>query len=73
MASKKLLSTILKERTESIQYRKVRTQLMVQAQNNRNSLLIMYLDDYTLTRLQNEGLTVEKIQEFGYDKYRISW
>jgi len=70
---KKLLSTILKERTESIEYRSIRSQLMTLAQNEKNSLLRIRIGDYALNRLRNEGLTIELIKDFGTDKYRVSW
>lgn len=69
---KKLLANILKERTETIKYREIRKQLMIQAQNRKNSFLRLYIQQDTILRLQNEGLTVEKIND-GMEKYKISW
>jgi hypothetical protein len=73
MAAKKLLSTVLKERTESIQYRAIRKELMNIAQNGKNVYLILRMDQYSQTRLQNEGITIEQINEGGWDKFRLSW
>ncbi len=70
---KKLLSTILKERTESIEYRDIRSQLMTLAQNNKSELFRIRIGQYALDRLRNEGLTIELISDFGTDKYRVSW
>jgi len=53
---KKLLSTILAERTESIEYRQIRSQLMILAQNHKNELLRIRIGDYALNRLRNEGI-----------------
>lgn len=75
MATKKLLSTVLNERTESITYRAIRKNLMAVAQNGKNSYLILCsrLDEYSLTRLQNEGIEFEMINEGGFSKYRLTW
>jgi hypothetical protein len=69
---KKTLNTILKERTETIEYRAIRKQLMNVAQNGGNQLLRIYIAPNTVVMLQNELLTVEKIKEHGYEKYKIS-
>lgn len=75
MAAKKLLAIVLRERSESIIYRKVRKELMDQAQNNRSEYIILQsrLDDYALTRLQNEGILVAPINENGHHKYKLTW
>lgn len=76
---KKSLSNILLERTQTIEYRDIRKQLMSIAQNNKNNdpekncYRIVYIKQETIIKLQNEGLTVEKINEYGYEKYKISW
>lgn len=75
MATKKLLSTILRERTESIEYRAIRKQLMVQAQNRKTSFLVLKakMNDHAITQLQNEGITVKLIDDHGFQKYDLSW
>jgi len=73
MAAKKILATVLRERTESIGYRKIRSLLMNQAQNEKTYCLLIKVDDYSLTRLQNEGIKIEKITDFGTQKFRLSW
>jgi hypothetical protein len=76
---KKLLRTILIERTETIEYREIRKALMTVAQNNkdnnpeRNCYRVLKMKQDTLIKLQNEGLTVEKIKDNGYEKYKIRW
>lgn len=70
---KKTLSTRLRERTETIEFRAIKSKLMVVAQNKGNSILLMHIQPETITMLQNELLTVEQIQDHGYKKYRISW
>ncbi len=70
---KKTLKTILLERTDTIEYRAVRKQLMTVAQNGGNQLLRMNIEPKTVTQLQNEMLTVELIEDHGYKKYKISW
>lgn len=75
MATKKLLSTILRERTESIEYRAIRKQLMVLAQNRKTEMLILKskMTEHAINTLQNEGIKVELFTEFGHEKYRCSW
>ena len=70
---KKLLSTILAERTESIEYRQIRSQLMTLAQNHKNELFRLRVGEYALNRLRNEGINVELINDFGTDKFKLSW
>lgn len=76
---KKLLRTILLERTETIEYRQIRKALMTVAQNNKdndpvkNCYRVIKMKQQTILRLQNEGLTVEKLKEHGYENYKISW
>lgn len=71
--AKKLLSTILKERTETIEFRAVRKNLMVAAQNNKSNYRIIRLSSKAIMQLQNEGITIEKITEFNQEKYLLSW
>lgn len=75
MAAKKLLSAVLNERTESIKYRAIRKDLMNVAQNGKNSYLILAgkTDEYSLIRLQNEGIDIESIDEGGWIKYKLTW
>lgn len=70
---KKLLSQLLKERTDTIEYRAIRKQLMIKAQNNGSDYRIMRISDKTIIMLQNEGIKVEKITEFNTVKYLLSW
>ncbi len=72
---KKLLSEILHERMDSVIYRKVRTLMVQLAQNGKYDLLILpaNIDDYAITRFQNEGIRVEAVEDFGHTKYRLSW
>ena len=70
---KKLLATRLLERTETIEFRRIRSALNTAAQNRMREFRILRIDDSTVLMLQNEGLTVEKIKEHGYEKYKISW
>lgn len=70
---KKTLATILKERTDTIEYRAIRKQLMIKAQNRSNEYRVISLQDRTITMLQNEGISIEKITEFGQDKFLLSW
>lgn len=70
---KKTLATILKERTDTIEYRAIRKQLMNTAQNGKNEYRILRITDKTIILLQNEGIQVEKITEFGQTKFLLSW
>lgn len=70
---KKLLSTLLNERTESIEYRAIRSNLIKTAQQGKNEFRLMRIGGYALTRLSNEGINVTKINEFGFDKYLLTW
>jgi len=70
---KKTLSTRLRERTETIEFRAIKAKLMVVAQNKGNSILLMQIAPETITMLQNELLTVEQIEDHGYKKFKISW
>lgn len=75
MATKKLLSDILNERSESVKYRKIRSELFKCAQNNKNEFLVATknIDDYAITRFKNEGITVREVVEFGYNKIMLKW
>ena len=70
---KKLLSTRLAERTESIEYRAIVKQLMILAQNRKNEYRLLRIRDYARNRLQNEGINITQITEFGTDKYLLTW
>lgn len=70
---KKTLNTLLTERTRTIEFRSIRKQLFVVAQNKKNFLLRLNIEPETIIMLQNECLTVEKINEHGYETYKISW
>jgi hypothetical protein len=71
--AKKLLSELLRERTETIEYRKVRGQLMKYAQNEKTSYRIMKLKPDTIVQLQNEGITITEIDEPNYKVLELSW
>lgn len=43
------------------------------AQAGKNEYRVLKIEDKTITMLQNEGISVEKINEFGYEKYKLSW
>jgi len=70
---KKTLKNILLERTDTIEYRSIRKQLMNIAQNGGNEYYRISIQDKTITQLKNELLTVELIEDHGYKKYKISW
>ena len=70
---KKLLATRLRERTETIEFRAIKKQLMNVAQNRGTQLLRFKIEPATILMLENELLTVEKINEHGYETYKITW
>lgn len=70
---KKPLATILKERTDTIEYRAISKHLMNTAQNGKNEYRIMRITDKTIVLLQNEGINVEKITELGCSKFLLTW
>lgn len=70
---KKTLNTILKERTETIEFRAIRKQLYNVAQNGGNYLFRLQIEPKTIAMLENELLTVEKVSPHGYETYKISW
>lgn len=70
---KKLLSTILSERIETIEFRKIRRDLMKFADNKKREYKILHIEPKTITMLENEGLTVTKTNEHGYETYRITF
>lgn len=70
---KKTLKNILIERSDTIEYRSIRKQLMNIAQNGGNQYFRINIEPKTITRLENEMLTVEKIVDHGFKKYKISW
>lgn len=69
----KLLSTILKERTETIEFRALRKRCMVAAQNEKNFIRSISIQPKTIIMLQNQGLNVQKSKENGYEVYILSW
>lgn len=71
--AKKLLSDILKHRTDTIEYRAIKQQLMKVAQSGKNEYRQLSISDKTVVMLQNEGIKVEKITEFNYEKFKLSW
>lgn len=69
---KKLLANRLRERQETIEFRKIKSRLMVQAQNNVSCYYQVSITEKTILMLQNEGLTIEKVIN-GTEKYKVSW
>lgn len=70
---KKLFATRLRERTDTIEFRAIKKQCMNIAQNRGTCMLRLTIQPATITMLENELLTVEKINEHGYETYKISW
>lgn len=70
---KKLFSAKLRERTETIELRKIKTALMQAAQNSRKEYIIINIKPETIVALQNEGVKFERFNEFGTNKYRLTW
>jgi len=70
---KKLLSEILRERTETIEFRKIRAQLMKYAQNEKTSFRILKMKTETRIQLENEGITITEINETNYTVLELSW
>ena len=70
---KKTLNRILQERTDTIEFRAIRKQLMNIAQNGGNSMLRIHIEQKTLAQLHNENLTVEQVTDYGTKKWKISW
>lgn len=72
---KKNLAYRLRERTETIEYRSVRTKLNAVAQNRfaKQEFRAMYLEPDTINILQNEGICIEQVTEFGCKKYLLTW
>lgn len=73
--AKKLLSEILHERMDSVIYRKIKKNMFQLSEGKKYDLLILpaNIDDYAITRFQNEGIKVERITDFGHVKYKLSW
>jgi len=70
---KKTLSTILKERTDTIEFRAIRKQLMIVAQNSKAEYRTLSIQPKTITMLENNGITIEKVNEHGYEAYKLTW
>ncbi len=72
---KKNLAYRLREKTETIEYRKIRTKLNAIAGNKevKQEFRTMYLEPETINLLLNEGITINQITEFGYKKYLLTW
>lgn len=73
MATKKLLSQVLLERSDTVEFRKVKSQLMNIAQNKKREMFALTLEKDTITMLQNQGINVSKCDEFGYTRYKLTW
>lgn len=70
---KKTLSTILRERTDTIEFRAIRKHLMTCAQNEKSEYRTLAIQPKTITMLQNNGIDVKKVNENGYEVYKLSW
>jgi hypothetical protein len=70
---RKLFSAKLRERTETIELRRIKTELNKAAQNNRKEFIIIHIKPETIVALQNEGIRFEQFTEFGITKYRLTW
>lgn len=75
IATKKNLAYRLRERNETIEYRRIRTALngVAQSKHAKQEYRVMHLEPETIIMLQNEGITIAKINEFGTDKYLLTW
>lgn len=71
--AKKTLAVILQERSDTVEYRAIKAKLLKVAQNKGNEFRIMQIEQKTINQLQNEGISVYKVNEFGYDKYLLKW
>ena len=71
---RKTLAMQLRERSETIEYRALRARLNAVAQdkNRVQEYRIIHLQP-EIVKLQNEGIVVKKITEFGCDKYLLTW
>lgn len=67
------LSQRLRKRTETIEYRKLLKCLYRAAENKQTEYFVISIEVQTLMMLENEGLKIEKNNEFGYERYKISW
>lgn len=72
---KKNLAYRLREKRETIEYRAIRTKLNAIAGNKdfKQEFRIMHLQPETINMLMNEGITIKRINEFGTDKFLITW
>jgi len=73
MSKKTLLSDTLRKRTDTIEYRSIKSQLMKVAQAGKNEFRILSISEKCITQLQNEGIEVKTVTEFNYEKYLLSW
>jgi hypothetical protein len=70
---KKTLSTLLRERTDTIEFRAIRKALYVVAQNSKCEYRTLSMQPKTITMLENNGITIEKVNEHGYETYKLTW
>lgn len=70
---KKNLATILRERTETIEFRAIRKGLMTAAQNGKNEFRKLIIQPKTIIMLENNGIEVKKVNEHGYETFLLSW
>lgn len=70
---KKLLSTRLKERTETIEFRQIKKKLNIAAENRRSTFTIWKIAPETIIMLENEGITVREIVLHNINQFELSW
>lgn len=73
--TKKNLAYRLRERNETIEYRRIRTALnsIAQSKDAKQEYRVIHLTHETINQLQNEGIIITQIKEFGYKKYLLTW
>lgn len=70
---KKDLAQRLRERTETIEFRAIRSKLYQAAQDKKDEYRILHITQETIVMLQNEGIKILKLKEFGYPVFKLSW
>lgn len=70
---KKTLAQKLREHTNSIEFRAIRSNLYKNAQDKKYEFRKMHISPETIIMLQNEGIKVQLIKEFNYSVYKLSW
>lgn len=70
---KKTLAEKLREHTATIEFRAIRSQLYKNAQDKKYEFRKMHISQETIIQLQNEGIKVQHLNEFGYKVFKLSW